>query len=157
MFSIRKLLCLAVMVAVVAGCQQKKETRAESNSPAKDAQSQIAQTPPPPPAPSAAGPKYDYTDARDIKMDGAKAIGKTAKLKILMDYSGAEENHFRAAPCDRDNNVTEGAFFTMYFGKELRTDVRNLKQFECRSAVFKITGRGRLTDFNAKLIELSSY
>src|SRR5271157_1891315 len=104
MFLVKKLFWFSMMLLIVAGCQQKKETRAESNSPAKDAQSQIAQTPAPPPAPSVSEPKYDYTDARDIKMDGAKAIGKTAKLKILMDYSGAEEGHFRAAPCDGDNN-----------------------------------------------------
>ena len=157
MFFVRKFLCLAMMLAVVAGCQQKKETKAESNLPAKDTQSQVAQTPPPPPAQSVSEPKYDYTDIKDVEMDGRKAIGKTCQMKIMMDYSGIEEGTFRAYSCNR-GEMYSGVNFRMSFGPSTKSEVRNLKSMECGgTAVFKITGKGRLENFTARLIELSSY
>src|SRR5271157_5327367 len=142
MFSVRKLLCLAAMLAVVAGCQQKKETKADSNLPAKEAQSQVAETPPPPPPPSAPALKYDYTDIKDVEMDGRKAIGKTCQMKIMMDYSGIEEGAFRAYSCN-GGEMYSGVNFRMSFGPSTKSEVRNLKSMECGgTAVFKITGKG---------------
>lgn len=100
---------------------------------------------------------YDYYDIKDVEMDGRAAIGKTCKMRIGMDYSGIDGGTFRAFTCN-GGEMYSGCLFRMSFDASTKAGVRNMASMECGSkAIFKITGKGSLEDFTAKLIEFPAY
>lgn len=154
---------ISISILVLFVACAKKDKQADIPQPEPSAQSAVpAPAPEPTPAPEPAPapkptPSYDYTDIKDVEMDGSAAIGKTCKMKILMDYSGIDEGTFRAYTCN-GGEMYSGVNFRMSFDASTKSDVRNLKSMECGgTAIFKITGKGRIEKFTAKLIELSAY
>lgn len=152
-----------ILVALISCAKKDKQAVVPQSEPA--AQS-VAQAPAPAPVKEAPAPEpaakpelhIDYTDVKDIAMDGSAAIGKTAKLVIMMDYSGVSDGTFRAVGCSGGQMVDGGPNFRMSFGASTKAGVREMKSMECGStAIFKITGKGRLEDFTAKLIEYPAY
>lgn len=160
---------LAISLFGVISCSKKEKQSAAQQEPATQAVQQAPQpAPAAQPAPvstESSTPKsepvahYDYTDIKDIAMDGSAAIGKTAKMEIMMDYTGIDNGTFRAYACENGELVQGSKNFRMSFGPSTKAAVRNLTAMKCSggAAVFKITGKGRLEDYTAKLIELSVY
>lgn len=160
---------LSVVLFFVLSCSEKENQTTDRKQTVTQEQQEKVSPPPSslssttheqtePPPQSEPEKSYDYTDIKDIDMDGSGAIGKTAKMQIMMDYSGIDEGTFRAYGCKNGDAYT-GTNFRMSFSSDTRQDVRNLESMECTSgyAIFKITGKGRLEDFTAKLIKLSVY
>jgi hypothetical protein len=169
MFKVRFFVFIFVASCLFLAISCSKKSK-QSSVPAQDQSKQTAQTepqsaqppatepapqpsvsePPPPRAPSA-----DYTDIKDVEMDETQAIGKTCRMNIMMDYSGIREGTFRAYAC-RNGDAYTGVNFRMSFDASTRSIVRNMNSMECTSgkALFKITGKGRLENFTAKLIGL---
>jgi hypothetical protein len=97
-------------------------------------------------------PGVDYVAMDDINIDGKKAAGKIAQMKM---YRGTtEEKKFTAYPCSKSNNMN---FLYVTFGADQKDTVKDLSQSPnaCQTVKVKLTTQAAYsTTWNGALIEV---
>jgi len=97
-------------------------------------------------------PGVDYVSMDDINIDGKKASGKIAQLKM---YRGTtEEKKFTAYPCGKSGGLN---FLYVNFGSDQKDIVKDLSQSPsgCQSVKVKLTSQQAYSStWNGQLIEV---